>query len=331
MLNTCRRNSKVLVLLLLVCFLMYGSVACTSSKDGDDYPAKPVDMIVPWAAGGSAELPARVVADALSKQWGHPINVVNKPGGNTLTGALAMMQSNSDGYTVMADSPGSSSLQAAIEQELPFEIEDRTFIARFSKAPMVFFVNADSPWEDLTDVADAIKANPGEFSWCRLGNGSLVDLCLLQYFHDVGVDIAETKQVVYKGSSESAAAVAGGHVMFGCSGPGTVIGYVSSNTLRVIGVTGTDRVAMWPDVLTAIEQGFDSVAATLWNGFTGPKDLPEAVVTKWAEDVEKVLKDETVIEGLEKLGATPAFLGSEDFRQAVLDELKQAKDLSSGS
>jgi tripartite-type tricarboxylate transporter receptor subunit TctC len=303
----------------------FGTTSGAASRGA--YPSKPIEVIVPWAPGGAAELPVRVVAEFLAKEWGHPINVVNKPGGNTLTGSLALMQAAADGYTLMADSPGSSSLQAAMPEKLPFKVEDRTFVVQMAKSPMVYYVKADSPWKSLKDVAAAAKSTPGAFTWARLGRGSLVDLCLMQFFSDAGVDLAKTKQVVFKGSGESAAAVAGGHVQFASSGPSAVLGYVSSKIVRVLGVTGTTRIEAWPEVPTAIEQGFPSVRGTLWNGISGPANLPGDVVEKWTKGVEKAMKDPTVIERIKKLGATPEFQGSDQFRKAVIEEIQQAQTM----
>jgi len=325
-----KRLATCLALLIAAPFLVSAPIAWGAGTEAP-YPTRPISVIVPWAPGGAAELPIRVVTEFLAKEWGHPINIENKPGGNTLTGSFALMRSAADGYTLMADSPGSSSLQAGLPEKLPFNIEDRTFVAQVSTSPMVYYAKAGSPWNSLKDVAEAAKSNPAKFSAGRLGAGSLVDLCMMQFLTDARVDVSKIKLVAFKGSSEVATAIAGGHIQFACSGPGTIISFVASKTVKPLGVTGTNRVEVWPDTPTAIEQGFSSVRATLWNGISGPKGLPATVTDKWAKGIEKALKDPGVVAKIKKLGSTAQFVGPDPFRQAVLEEIRQAKKFFGGS
>lgn len=311
---------------MLLCLLMVVALSGCAPRAGEQYPTRPIDVISPWAAGGPVELPARVVLEALREKWGQPLNVVNKPGGNTVPGTLAMMQAKPDGYTLMIDTNGSSSVQALMP-DLPFKLEDRTFVCSITSGPMAFFVKGDSPWKDLRDVAAAAKQDPASFSWSSYGGTALAELCLRQFFADAGIDVAKTKPVVFKGGAESSAAVAGGHVSLGCCGVSLILSYAEAGTLRIVGVSGEVRAPGLPEVPTAVEQGFPSVTITQWVGFTGPPGLPASVVSRWAQDVQAVLKDPNIIARLQNLGVQPCFRGPDDFRSYVLTEAERIRKL----
>jgi hypothetical protein len=193
------RCSAVIALALGVfCLLLAGpgSAAAGTAK----YPAKGIDVIVPFAPGAGTDLMGRVVAEALSKKWGVPVNVVNKPGGNTIIGVNEVMRAAHDGYTLLVDSPGSSSMQVGMK-DLPYKVEERTFVARAAASPMAFIVPANSPWKDLKAVAEAEKKDPGALTWTSLGGASGVDLVMQQFFKAAGIDVPKTRMVTYPGAA----------------------------------------------------------------------------------------------------------------------------------
>ena len=306
--------------------LMISSVSWAAEGKTPKYPAKGIDAVVPFAPGAGTDLMGRVMAEALSKKWGYPVTVVNKPGGNTIIGTNEVMRAAPDGYTVLVDTLGSSSMQFGTK-DLPYKVEERTFIARAAASPMAFVIPYNSPWKTLKDLAEAAKKDPGSLTWTSLGGTSGTDLAMRQVFAAAGIDVPKTKMVTFPGAGPACNAVAGGHVQFSAATAGTILPLVASKNVRCIGVTSSERLKDLPDVPTTTQQEFPSVNAVFWIGFSGPRELPAHVVKAWAETVSTVLKDPEVLTKLAKITSVTSFLGPDEFKKFVFDEARVIKEL----
>jgi tripartite-type tricarboxylate transporter receptor subunit TctC len=318
------KNSRVLLACLLSIMAVTVTVGAGYAADAGEkkYPTKAITMIVPFAPGGGVDLRARVVAHFLSKEWGVPVNIVCKEGGNTVTGTLEMMKSKPDGYTVMADNFASASFQVVLP-DLPYKIEDRTNLGVASVDTLVFEVNSKSPWKDLKDVAAAAKKNPENFKWGSLGGVSGADLCLQQFFADAGIDLPKTKTVRFKGAGDAVVALAGGHIDFTASGLPAAVSYLQSGMLRLVGVTFPARE--YPEVKTAIDQGFQKVTSVSWMGYSGPPGVPKSVVTIWEQTLEKITNLPEFKEQIAKIGSLTMFAKSDDMRRMILRDADEAR------
>ncbi len=290
------------------------------------YPAKSMDTVVPFAPGAGTDLMGRVMAEGLSKKWKYPINVVNKPGGNTIIGTNEVMRASPDGYTLLVDSPGSSSMQVGMK-DLPYKVEQRTFIVRAAASPMAFIVPQNSPWKSLKDVVEAAKKDPGSLTWTSLGGTSGVDLVMRQFFAAAGIDVPKTKMVTFPGASPACNSVAGGHVQLGAATAGTILPLVNGGNARCIAVTSPERLDELPDVATTGQQGFPSVNTQYWIGFSGPPGLPDYVIKAWTEAVSEVLKSPDVITKLTRITSVPAFLGPDEFKKFIMEESRMVNEL----
>jgi tripartite-type tricarboxylate transporter receptor subunit TctC len=290
------------------------------------YPAKSIDTVVPFAPGAGTDLMGRVVAEALSRKWKVPVNVVNRPGGNTIIGTNEVMRASADGYTLLVDSPGSSSMQVGMK-DLPYKVDQRTFIVRAAVSPMAFIVPQSSPWKSLKDVVEAAKKDPGSLTWTSLGGTSGVDLVMRQFFAAAGIDVPRTKMVTFPGASPACNSVAGGHVQMGAATAGTILPLVNGGNARCIAVTSPERLKDLPDVATTGQQGLPSVNTQFWVGFSGPPGLPDYVLKAWVETGSEVLKSSEVIAKLTRITSAPAFLGSEEFKKFILEESRMVNEL----
>jgi tripartite-type tricarboxylate transporter receptor subunit TctC len=314
--------------LIIVCgFLSVALPGWQGQALAATYPAKGIDLIVPFAPGAGTDLMGRVVAEALAKKWKYPVNVVNKPGGNTVIGVAEMMRSKPDGYTLLVDSPGSSSMQIGMT-DLPYKVENRVFVARAATSPMAVVVPQNSPWKSLKDVVEAAKKDPASLSWTSLGGASGVDLVMRQFFAVAGIDVAKAKMVTYPGAAPAVNAVAGGHVQLGAATAGSVLALVSGGNMRAIAVTSPERVKELPNVATTSQQGFAAVNVVYWIGFSGPPGLPAEVVRAWAEAIPEVLKEPEVLAKLARITSGPAFLGPEEFKRFILNEGRAVQELT---
>jgi tripartite-type tricarboxylate transporter receptor subunit TctC len=297
-----------------------------------DWPTKPITIIVPWAIGASSDHNARLLAPKMSKILGVPVQVVNKPGAGAVIGALEVVKSPPDGYTLLLDGVASA-VQAAWGTQLPYKVEERTHIAQFSTLPYLFvMVPGSSPWKNMSDLMNAIRTNPNPASirWSAVGGGPM-DVFLLQVqsaFEARGVDISKISTVVYKGTGDVAIAVAGGHVEIGAGDPGAARALVSAGKIRLLAVSGDKRYKEFPDVPSMTEAGFPSVKYSLWSGLSGPPNMPQNIVKTLANAVGEVTKDPDYIDKLDKqLGQIPTFLPEDSFRKTFLDEVKFIKSL----
>ncbi len=310
----------------LCLFLLVCSVSRAAEVKTSKYPTKGIDAIVPFAPGAGTDLMGRVVAEALSKRWKSPVTVVNKPGGNTIIGVNDVMRAASDGYTILIDSPGSSSMQVGMK-DLPYKVEARSFLVRAAASPMAFIVPQNSPWKNLKDVVEAAKKDPGSLTWTSLGGTSGVDLLMRQFFAATGVDVPKTKMVTFPGASPACNAVAGGHVQLGAATAGTILPLVGGGNARCLAVTSPERLKELPDVATTAQQGYRTVDTVYWIGFSGPPGLPGDVIKVWVEAVSTVLKDSDVRAKLARVTSVPAFLGPEEFKKFVFGESELVKKL----
>lgn len=318
-------KGRVAVLLAIIAAVV--GIGVGGCAKADKYPSKAIDYVVPLPPGGGSDLGARTVAKALSDELGVPVNVVNKPGGNQITGTKYVMDAKNDGYTLIADGASQGSLHV-LQKNLPYKLEDRTFIARVMSAPHAFYVSGNSPYNTLKELVAAAKANPEEFSWGWAGGNTTTDFVLLQLFHEAGIDIARTKRIPTAGAGKTVVSVAGNHITFGAGGASSVFSLAKSGDIKVLAITGTKRLSQIPDVPTTAEAGFPEVDLNWWIGISGPKDLPKDVVEKLEAAAKKVAANPAVVKELENIGAYPDYLGSKETRDYVMKEAEMFKQLA---
>ncbi|MEW6267459.1 MAG: tripartite tricarboxylate transporter substrate binding protein [Thermodesulfobacteriota bacterium] len=305
---------------------VFGPLTAYSAESG--YPTKAVEYVVPFPAGGGTDVAARVIAKAFSRELGVPFNVTNKPGGNQIPGVLSVMSSPSNGYTLLADGSGSSSLQTLIK-DLPYKMEARAFVARIMISPHAYIVNGKSPWNSLKDVIAAAKNDPGSFTWTWHGGNTTSDFSLLQFFDVAGIDIAKTKRVPFQGTGPSSQAVAGGHVLFGSGGASAMFSLSRSGNIKILAVTGDKRLPTLPEVISCQEAGLASLDVMFWVGVSGPQGLPKPVVDKLAGVAKKISEDAQVVKELEAIGAYPSYMNPEEVSKQVSKEAVIFKTLAS--
>jgi tripartite-type tricarboxylate transporter receptor subunit TctC len=291
------------------------------------YPTKAIEIIVPFTAGGSTDLLARFVAESLKQKWGVPVNVSNKPGGNTMPAQIEVYQAKPDGYTIFSDSQSSCSLLELAVKDSPIKVLDRTFIAFTTASPSVFWVPASSPIKNLKELEAEIKKDPGNFTWTSFGGVGAGDFTMRQLFKAMGVDVNKTKPVVTRGGSDAVVMVAGGHVKLGTSSPVSGISHVKAGTVRVLAVSGGSRVQEFPNVASAVEQGYPAINAIFWTGFSGPPKLPSNIIQKWDEALRELLKDQTFLSKISGVGLVPFYHDSSKAREYVRKEMDEAAKL----
>jgi tripartite-type tricarboxylate transporter receptor subunit TctC len=295
-----------------------------------DWPTKAITMIIPWSAGGGTDVAGRILIPKLSKILGVPIQAVNKPGGSGIIGTLEAVKSPPDGYTLFIDCGGTSSIQYAWSENLPYKVEERTYIARATSSPRCLIVPASSPWKTVDDLVNVIRANPASISFALIGGTGVPDVVIAQFRAAMtakGVDVSKTRSIGYKGTGEVVIAIAGGHASYSAAGPDSASALTDAGKIRVLGVTSAGRYKGWPNVPTMAEAGFPSVDMVFWVGLSGPPGLPANIVKALDDAVRESLSDPEIIAKLDKVGIEPFYQPGDKYRKFVLDEGEAIKAL----
>jgi tripartite-type tricarboxylate transporter receptor subunit TctC len=301
---TRRRLTLVLIGLML-------AVGRTASAE---YPEKPVEIVVPYVAGGGTDLIARLTADYLGKKWNSPILVVNKPGGGGIPAARAALKdSRPDGYTVLMDIHTSSSMHIAAFKQPQITLADRTYAGRIVRDPMVFAVKADAPWKSLRELSDWAKKNPEELVWSSVGPSGPSRYTAFDWLTQIGVDPTKTKMVITPGAADSMQKVAGGHVLLAIHSVAEADAMVKAGKIKLLAVLSANRLRSLPDVPTAEEQGvIKGVRVQWWAAVAFPTGTPDPIVKKWEGALAEMTKDPRFLESAARINMNIDFLpGSE--------------------
>lgn len=275
------------------------TLAC-SGVAAQNWPTKPIRLIVPFSAGGANDLMARSAAEGASKALGQPIIIENKPGGGTTLGADIVAKSAPDGYTMLISAAGVIS-NSMIKKSMPYKDGDLVPVAMIGLAPSVILVPANAPYKDLKDFIAASKIGMG-FHWATAGTGSTPHFVsgVLQTKYGAKLDV-----IPYKSGSESITAVLGNQVEATSEASIVALPYIKSGKLKALADTWTSRISAYPQLSTATEQGFPELRIAHWAGIHAPRGTPEAILDKMSAAVDAAMKTPAIAERLKGVGIEP--------------------------
>jgi len=286
------------------------------------FPSKPIEIIVPFAAGGGTDVGARVVAEVLEKQWKVPVKIINKTGGNTLLAGDTVMKAAPDGYTILADSTTARAALSAIVPDLPFKVTDRTNLAVISTPPVFLYVGATSPFKTLDDVAAEVRKDPTAFTWTSFPG--VQQITAQGVVTAAGIDYKITRPVTPRGGGTDAALmVAGGQIKLGATGYQAISPMITANKIRVLAVASRKRSSSLPDVPTTAEVGYPGVLGIHWNGFSGPPNMPAEVVEVWKQGLRAAMSDPGVQAAFTKAGLDAVYIDGPEMDKMLDEELKE--------
>jgi tripartite-type tricarboxylate transporter receptor subunit TctC len=287
------------------------AVAAALPVSAQDYPNRPVKVVVPFSPGGAVDGPMRVIAQELSKRLGEQVFVENKPGAGATIGADLVAKSPLDGYTLLLASQ-TIAISATLYTKLPFDpIEDFAPITLIGREPGVLVVNPALPAKTLQELVAYAKERPGQLDYASSGNGSGQHLFAALLASSTGMKL---NHVPYKGSAQATTDLLGGQVMMSIPGTAGMVGHIKAGKLRALAVTGATRSPQLPDVPTMMESGVPGYEAYVWMGLFAPKGTPAAIIDKIQREVVAVLaapevKTYMATAGIEIVGSTPAEFG----------------------
>ncbi len=291
------------------------------------YPVRPIDIIVPLGAGGSCDLTNRIAAAYVSKKWGVPVNVINKPGGNSMPGCIEAYQATPDGYTLLGDGTASSYMLVVAIKNLPLKVLDRTFISMITLAPQMVVVPSNSPFKSLKDIEAEAKRDPDSFTWSSQGGVGGPDAVTRQFLYTIGVDVKRTKPVIGTGGADMAIFTAGGHVKMGIVTTASGYAGIKGGLMRALAIADTSRHPDYPEVPTAAEAGYPAVDFVPWFGLSGPPNLPSYVVDMWNRALQEMSKDPEQISKMKKTGLVPFYHNSKELRDHVIKRMSEVEKL----
>ncbi|WP_336694415.1 tripartite tricarboxylate transporter substrate binding protein [Delftia acidovorans] len=281
------------------------------------YPAKTITMIVPAAAGGTTDLAARMAAQALAPVIGQSVVVDNKGGGNGSIAASLVKRAEADGYTLLMQYSGYHVISPHLTKARIWEQGDFQPVANVLSAPQIIVVRSDLPVKTLAELVAYAKANPGKLNYASSGNGSLQHVTGAMLEQQAGIKMVH---VPYKGTGPALQDLLGGQVdlTFGTAPP--FMPHVQSGKLRVLAVTGTQRLPSLPEAPTTAEAGYAGVNATSWFAVFAPAATPKPVIDKLTADLKKVVENPAFKQKAQEQGATADYMSPQQLGAMVKTE-----------
>ena len=302
-----------------------GCALSLTAQASGNFPEKPINVIVPFPAGGSTDMVARAVALSMGEQLGKPFVVENRPGATGTIGAGAVKRAPADGYTLLVASLGPFVVTPHLIKNVPYDAtKDFDYITIPVQAPNVLVASTSQKARTVAEVIAALKAQPGKLSFASSGNGSSDHLSAELFWQQTGT---EAMHVPYKGGAPAITDLLGGQVDFSFQNVNAVLPHLRSGKLRAIAVTGTQRSPVLPDVPTLAEAGVKGAEVYSWQGMAAPKGLPADVKAKLAKAAiaavqQPELRKRFMEQGLEIVGNTP-----EEFTRFQAQENERWKQL----
>lgn len=285
----------------------------------DAYPTKPITIVVPWSAGGPADLMWRALAEPMSKTLGQPVLIVNKPGGAGALGTVMVKNAAPDGYTLGHVSTAAHLINP-YTQDVGYQAADFTYLYGTVAFPLGLVVKADSPWKTYAEFLEHARSNPGKI---RMGYAGTVGAAVTAMKWIAKKENIRLTEVIYKGDSEMVPAILGGHIDAIASAGGT-IAHVKSGQLRLLMAFTSQPLKGFEQVPVARKLYGKGVESTI--GLFGPKGLPREVVAKIEDAVAKSMSAPGVLKAAESISADVVNQKHEDFQAAVLEADRTIKE-----
>ncbi len=294
-------------------------VLLSVSVQAQNFPSKPIRIVMGFPAGGPLDQHARLLSDKLQAELGQPIVVDYKPGAGGAVAAQDVMKAPADGHTLMIANTGVMVINPAIYPKLPYQtLKDFTPIARTAMQPLALLVNKDVPVKTLPEFISYAKAHPGKVNFGSAGNGGISHLVPEMLKTAAGIDMLH---VPYKGSAPAFTDLMGGQVQFMAESIPQAAAYHKQGKVRALAVTSKERNPALPDVPTAIESGLKGFEVVGFYGFLAPAGTPKPVVNRLSQAFEKVMNNPDVRERMVSQGANPDFMNADKFAQFLQAEL----------
>ena len=297
--------------------LVLAATAATAAAQ--EYPAKPIKLIVPFPPGGGTDIMSRVVAQKLGDMNKWTVVVDNRPGAGGNIGVEAAARSAPDGYTIVMGQTSNLAINPTLFKSLPYDpLKDLVPVALVGEGPIALAVRAESPYKTLADLIAAAKAKPGAITMASPGNGTVAHLTGVRLMQATGVKF---EHIPYKGASAAIPDLLGGNVDFYLASVPSVQSHVAGGKMRALAVTSQKRSPVFPTVPTVGESGYSGFNAVTWFGILAPAGTPKAIVDKLNAAINTTLADPGVRKSIEHEGGEVLGGTSERFAELIRSEI----------
>jgi tripartite-type tricarboxylate transporter receptor subunit TctC len=286
----------------------------------EPYPTHPVKVIVPFAAGGPADIYARAVAEKLAAALGQPFIVEDRPGAGSILGTEAVRQSAPDGYTLLMMS-NTHTVNESLVPDKPFVLmRDFVPVAPVNYSDLVMVVHPSVAAKNLAEFIALAKAKPGQLNYASSGTGTPYHMAGELFKHMAGVNIVH---IPYKGSSNARTDLLGGQVQMMFDAITTMAPHVQAGKARALGTTGKVRSSVLPDVPTISEAGVPGYEAVIWLGFMAPAGTPKPIVERLNTEITRIVNTPAMKAEWEKQGAVSMSMSTAEFDKFLRDDIEK--------
>jgi tripartite-type tricarboxylate transporter receptor subunit TctC len=280
------------------------ALACTATQAADNYPSRPVQMIIPFAAGGPTDIVGRIMGAKMSEIMGQTFVVENRSGAGGNIGAEAVAKATPDGYTLLFATVSTNAINPGLYKHMPYDaVNGFAPVARVGVTPTLLLVHPSIPATDVKSLVALLKANPGKYDYGSSGVGSILHLCGEEFKAMAGG--LEITHVPYKGSAPMDTDLMGGQISMAFDATPTAMPLAKSGKVRALGAGMLKRLDAMPDLPTLDEQGLKGYECYTWNAILAPAGTPKPVVEKLNVAANKALADPQVTDALKKAGIDP--------------------------
>jgi len=294
--------------------LMVLFAVLTGGVQAQEYPGKPVSMIVAFPPGGVADLVGRPLAASMEKTLGQPVIILNRPGAGGAIGTTAAAKAAPDGYTILMTLSSISIFPVSDPLEgkpAPYQLSDFMPIALVSADPTVLVVSADSPYKTVQDFVAAAKASPGKINYSSSGVYGTLHVAMEMFAGAAGIQLFH---IPYQGGGPAATALLGGQVQALASGPTAVIGQIKGGKMRALAGWGATRLALMPELPTFKELGYKDVEFYIWSGVVAPAAIPPNVQHKLRAAVRAAVADPQFVSAMAKVSTPISYLDAPELK-----------------
>lgn len=313
-----RTGKRVLAYFIVLTITLLGS----QFVQAQEYPTKPVVLVIPFGAGGSHDLTARAVTSVAADYLGQPMLVQLKPGGGGAIASDFVSKAAPDGYTLLFGGSGPNTTLPAIEGRSKGP-DDFVAVCRVNYSPAIIVARTDAPYKTFKEMVAWAKSNPGKLVFGNTGPWGAGDLSWKMIIKEAGI---ETKNVPHDGGGPALMAILGGHVDVSGLFSAQTLPHIQAGKLRVLAVTDTERDPSLKDIPTCKEQGVN-VVYLMWRGVLAPKGTPRGIIDRLAAAFKKMTEDKSVVPMIKRLGDEINFLGPDEFTKVWREEYETQKEL----
>jgi tripartite-type tricarboxylate transporter receptor subunit TctC len=284
------------------CLAVVAAFAAAPDMSAAEFPARPIKLVIPYAAGGPTDLFGRLLAEYLGKDLKQAVFVENKAGAQGAIGAEMVAHSEPDGYTLLGTSGSVLILNPLLYKKLSYDpVKDFRMLALVTEVPVVLCIHPSVPAKTIAEFVAYAKQNPGKLNFGSSGTGSFTHLAAEMFKQMAGIEMTH---VAYKGAAPALTDVMAGNIQLMFESVSLALPQVRSGLLRPLGVSSTRRISDLPDVPTIAESGYPEYFVSVWNGVAVPADLPDDVTRVLTGGLDRVMNDPAFRASLEKVGYT---------------------------